>query len=113
MGPLDLVAIVILRSLLKTESGNRYIDIIMDRFSKLTKPILTTSATVTRIANIFMKQCVASFRLPFTVLTDNGPYFTSKFFTALRMEIRLKTVTTTEYHLQDNGKVERFNRAIT
>jgi hypothetical protein len=47
-----------------------------------------------------------------TLLTNNGPQFTAKFFQAVCAELGVKKVFTTAYHPQTNGQVERYNRTI-
>lgn len=96
----------------RTEGGSKYIFVIPDRHSKLTKSIPTVRMTATSIVSIFMELSVSNFRIPSTVLTDNGPQFSSKFFAALCKKLEDKTLVTTNYHLQDNGQVERFNAII-
>jgi transposase InsO family protein len=49
---------------------------------------------------------------PRYVLTDNGTQFTAKFFLAVCRELGIGKVSTTAYHPQTNGQVERFNRTI-
>lgn len=70
-GPLDFVAIDILGPLLNKEMGNRYIDIVTNRYSKLIKAITSANTAATRTANIFMQQWVSNFGIPSAVLTDN------------------------------------------
>lgn len=101
MAPLDFVAVDLLGPLRKTGNANKYIFVITDRHSNLAKA--TKKTMVTWIAKTFMEQSVASFGILSTVLTDNGPEFTSKLFAALYKDLGIENVTTTEYHSQDSG----------
>jgi transposase InsO family protein len=47
-----------------------------------------------------------------SLLTDNGPQFTAKYFQAAYAELGLSKVFTTAYHPQTNGQVERYNRMM-
>jgi transposase InsO family protein len=107
--PLEFVAIDILGPLPKTGHGNRFLLVITDRFSKLTRtvPLRTTTALV--CARAFCDPWVYAYGAPRHVLTDNGPQFTAKFFHAVCRELGIETVFTTAYHPQTNGQVERFN----
>jgi transposase InsO family protein len=49
---------------------------------------------------------------PFSLLTDNGPQFTAKFFQAVCYELGIQKGFMTAYHPQTNGQVERYNRTI-
>lgn len=110
--PLEFVAIDILGPLPKTANGNQYIIVMTDRFSKLTKALPTAKTTATTVATTSLEHWVANFGILSKVVTDNGPQFTSKFFAALCTQLGIKAMTTTEYHPQANGQVERFNRTI-
>jgi transposase InsO family protein len=110
--PLEYVAIDILGPLPKTGHGNRFLLVMTDRFSKLTRtvPLRTTTALV--CARAFCDHWVYTYGAPRHVLTDNGPQFTAKFFHAVCRELGIEKVFTTAYHPQTNGQVERFNRTI-
>jgi transposase InsO family protein len=110
--PLEYVSIDILGPLPKTDHGNRFLLVLTDRFSKLTRtvPLRTTSAFV--VAKAFCDHWVFVYGPPRYVLTDNGPQFTAKFFLAVCRELGIDKVFTTAYHPQTNGQVERFNRTI-
>jgi transposase InsO family protein len=110
--PLEYVAIDILGPLPKTGHGNRFLLVMTDRFSKLTRtvPLRTTTALV--CARAFCDHWVYSYGAPRHVLTGNGPQFTAKFFLAVCRELGVAKVFTTAYHPQTNGQVERFNRTI-
>lgn len=76
-GLLDFIAIEILGSLPKTEGGTNYIVVITVHYSMLIKAIPTAKTTATGIGNNFMEHWVANFGIPFTVMTDNEPQFSS------------------------------------
>lgn len=102
------MAIDILGPLHMTNSGKKYIFITTDLYSKLKKAVPITNTTATRITNIFTEQWARNFEIPPTVLTDNGPQLTSKFFAELDEELGVKTVKTTKYHQQAHHQVELF-----
>lgn len=79
---------------------------------EVSEVIPTAKTKAIRIFHIFIEHWVASLGLLPTVLTDNGRQFTSKYIAALCKELGVKTIMTTEYHLQANGRAERFNRTI-
>jgi hypothetical protein len=110
--PLAYVAIDIMGPLPRTEHGNRFLLVMTDRFSKLTKtvPLRTTMDFV--CARAFCENWVYSYGDPLYVLTDNGSQFAAKFFQACCRELGVTKVFTTAYHPQTNGQVERFNRTI-
>ena len=110
--PLDFVAMDILGPLPKTEHGNRFLLVISDRFSKLTRTVPLRTITALGVAKAFCDAWVFSYGPPRYLLTDNGTQFNAKFFLAVCRELGIAKIFTTAYHPQTNGQVERFNRTI-
>jgi Integrase zinc binding domain len=110
--PLEYVYLHILGPLTKTEHGNRFLLVITDRFSKLTRtvPLRTISALV--VAKVFCENLVFVNGPPRYALTDNGAQFSAKFFLAVCRELGISKLFRTAYHPQTNGQVERYNRKI-
>ena len=110
--PLEFVAIDILGPLPKTAHGNRFLLVISDRFSKLTRTIPMRTTTALAVAKAFCTHWVFSYGPPRYLLSDNGTQFTAKFFLEVCRELWIAKVFTTAYHPQTDGQVERFNRTI-
>jgi transposase InsO family protein len=49
---------------------------------------------------------------PVSLLPNNRPQFTAKFFQAVCSELGIRKICTTAYHPHTNGQVERYNRTI-
>jgi transposase InsO family protein len=111
-GPLEFVAMVILGLLPKTEHGNRFLLVISDRFSKLTRTVPLRTITALVVAKAFRDAWVFCYGPPRYILTDNGTQFNAKIFLAVCRELGIAEIFTTAYHPQTNGQVERFNRTI-
>ena len=110
--PLESVAMDILGPLPKTRHGNRFLLVIADRYSKLTRTVPLRVTTALTVAQAFCEHWVFVYGPPVTLLTDNGPQFAAKFFQAACAELGIKKVFTTAYHPQTNGQVERYNRTL-
>lgn len=78
--PLKTIAIDILNTLLTTRSGNQWIVVMTNRFSKLAREITTTKTTATTVATIFLEHWVSNFGLPVKNPTGNGPHYTCNCF---------------------------------
>lgn len=52
------------------------------------------------------------FENPNFVLSNNGPQFGPEFFAALCTSLERELVTTTKYHLQVNGQLERYSKTL-
>ena len=110
--PMELVAMDILGPLPRTKHGNRFLLFIADRFKKVTITVPLRTVTALAVAKAFCDRWVYVYGPPISLLTDNGPQFTAKFFQAVCAELGVKKKFTTAYHPQTNGQVERCNRKI-
>ena len=110
--PLEYVAMDILGPLPRTKHGMRFILVITDRFTKLTKTVPLRTITSLAVARAFCRDWVFSYGTPNTLLTDNGTQFTASFFRNVCHILGIHKVFTAEYHPQTNGQAERFNRTI-
>jgi hypothetical protein len=110
--PLEFVAIDILGPLPKTKSGNRYLLIISDRFSKLTRAVPLAEINAVDVAVAFFNDWMSVYGVPLILLSDNGPQFASRLFQAACATMGVRQVFTSTYHPQTNGQVERFNRTV-
>jgi transposase InsO family protein len=111
-GPLESVAMDILGPLPRKIHGNRYLLVISDRYSKVTKTVLLRTVTALSNARAFCDHWAYVYGPPIYLLTDNGPQFTAKFFQAVCSELGIQKIFTTAYHPQTNEHVERYNRTI-
>ena len=110
--PLEYVAMDILGPLPRTKHGMRFILVITDRFTKLTKTEPLRTITSLAVARAFCKAWVFNYGTPKVLLTDNGTQFTATFFRNVCRILKIHKVFTAEYHPQTNGQAERFNRTI-
>jgi Integrase core domain len=95
-----------------TKHGNRFLLLISDRYSKFTKTIPLRTVTALSVARVFCDHWAYVYGLPVSVLTDNGPQFTVKFFQAVCSELGTRKIFTAAYHPLTNGQVERYIRTI-
>jgi transposase InsO family protein len=110
--PFEFVAMDILGPLPTSKLGNRYLLVIVDRFSKLTRTIPLRSTVAAEVAKAFVHEWYCVYGPPVVLLTDNGTQFVSKFFQTVCKILGVKQVFTTAYHPQTNGQCERFNRTV-
>jgi len=75
--PLSDVCLDLLGPLPKTAAGNRYILVLVDRFSTLTRVAPLPREDAEAVVSAFYDTWVASYGPPDTLLTDNGPQLTS------------------------------------
>lgn len=105
--PSESVAIDILDLLSMTAEGSQHALITTDRFSKLTRAVSTAKTIMNARACIFFDALKISNGVPSYLLTDNGTQFFSNFFDPLCTHLGTIHMTTTVYHPQTSGQVER------
>jgi len=109
----DVVALDIVSGFPTTKTGFDVIVVFTDRLTKRVyiEPC-TKTASARDLALIFFRTVFRSQGMPRVLLSDNGPQFTSEFwtefFSLLQTDIRL----TSSYHPQSNGQTDRFNRTL-
>lgn len=111
-GPLEFVCLDILGPLPKTSAGNKFLLVISDRFSKLTRSVPLPNARAETVAKAFFNHWLTVYGVPLVVLTDNGSNFRAKFFQSVCRLLGIRNLYSTAYHPQTQGQVERFNRTI-
>ena len=90
----------------------RFILVITDRFSKLTRTVALRTTTALSVAKAFCRTRVFNYGTTKVLLTDNGSQFAVTFFKHVCRILGIQKVFTTEYHPQANSQAERFNRTI-
>jgi hypothetical protein len=110
--PFDSVAMDTLGQLPKTRYENRFLLVIADRYSNITRTVPLRVTTALTVAQAFCYHWVFVYGPPVSLLTDNGPRFVAKFIQVACAELGIKKMFTTAYHLQTNDQVERYNRTL-
>jgi transposase InsO family protein len=109
--PWELVVMDFLGPLPETSSGNKYVLVIADHFSKWVElfPLPTASATAT--ANSLV-DIICRFGAPETLLSDQGTHFTATLVSETCSLLGIHRRTGAAYHPQTQGLVERFNATL-
>jgi hypothetical protein len=110
--PLQRIAIDLLGPLPRTESGNKYIIVIADYFTKWTEAFALPNMEAGTVAAKVVEEFICRFGVPTEIHTDQGRQFESKLFAEMCSMLSIKKTRTTPYHPQSDGLVERFNRTL-
>eukprot|EP00170_Pyropia_yezoensis_P000369 contig_2095_g370 len=110
--PFTDVCLDVLGPLPETACGNEYLLVNVDRFTKLVRVVPMHREDSETVASASSDTWVASYGPPDTLLTDNGHQLTSVHFQGVCRMLGIKHLTSTTYHPQTQGQVERYNRAI-
>ena len=110
--PWQLINIDVTGPMTTTKSGNRYIIVCIDHFSKYVEAIATSSYTAEITAKFILNRIVYRYGTPTNILTDQGTNFESSLIKSLCTSLKINKLRSTAYHPSTNGLVERVNRTI-
>ncbi|KAG1956953.1 retrotransposable element [Pimephales promelas] len=98
---------------LPNSQGYTTILTIVDRFSKACRLVpLTKLPTAFETAELLCNQVFIFYGLPEDIVSDRGPQFTSRVWTAFFKNLNVNISLTSGYHPQSNGQTERLNQDV-
>ena len=106
------VAIDLMGPLNTTKSGNRYIMVVVDHFTKYAMAIPLAECKAEDIAQAFVTRWVSIFGAPQQIHTDRGRNVDGELMRELSRLLDADKTRTSGYHPQGDGQVERQNRTI-
>ena len=101
MGPLPL-----------SSSGNKYIVVVTDLFTKWVEAFPVKSTETDTLATLLVNEIICRYGVPSSLHSDQGANLTSNLMAAVCKHLGIEQTRTTAYHPQGNGQVERFNRTL-
>ena len=110
--PWDRIATDILGPLPESSSGNKYIMVVSDYFSKWVEVFPIPDQTAATCARILLNEVISRYGCPYDIHSDQGRNYTSQIFVELCQLLGIRKTQTTPYHPSGNGQVERFNHTI-
>ena len=93
-------------------NGYKYLLTVVDRFTRWPAAIPLRDASTDAVMEGFAHGWIANYGIPASITTDRGAQFTSAVWTQLMTTWGIKTHTTTPYHPEANGMVERLHRRL-
>ena len=110
--PLERVAIDVLGPLPESASGNRYLLIVQDYFTKWVEAYPLPNQEARTVAQVLVEEFIARFGVPMALHSDQGRNFESFVFAEMCRLMGIHKTRTTPLHPQSDGMVERFNRTL-
>ncbi|XP_062585038.1 uncharacterized protein LOC134246689 [Saccostrea cucullata] len=109
--PFSRVAIDFVGPLPMTEKKNRYILVCMDYATRFPEAFPMKTQDAESVANALMEM-FSRVGFPKEILSDQGTNFMSSLISNLCKMLKVRKLSTTPYHPQANGLVERFNGTL-
>lgn len=94
------------------KKGFRYLLTCVDRFTRFPVAVPMPDMTAQSCLTAFLSGWVSFFGAPLEVITDRGRQFISALWRSSMIELGIMAKTTTAYHPQANGMVERVHRQL-
>ena len=107
----DCANIDIVGSLAPSE-GNRFLLIMVYRYTRWPEAIPPKEVTTLACAKAFVSTWVSRFGVPTHLSSDRGPQFISQLWSSIHQLLGIRLHHTTAYHPQANGLVESFHRQL-
>ena len=95
-----------------SSQGQNYLLTMMDRTTSWPEVVPMTDISAQRCVDEFVSMWVARGGVPARVTTDRGTQFTGSAWQDLCRSIGMEHVSTTAYHPQSNGLIERFHHQL-
>ena len=92
--------------------GYRYLLTVVDRFSRWPEAFPLRDIPASSCCCAFTRNWLPRFGVPDEVVTDRGAQFTGSLWSELMSKLGVSSSTTTAYHPQANGLVERMHRHL-
>ena len=95
-----------------TESGNKYILVVTDLFTKWVEAFPLRETSSSTLATVLVDEVISRFGVPNVLHSDKGANFCSEVIKGICRILGIEKTRTSAYHPQGNGQVERFNRTL-
>lgn len=110
--PFEKVYLDIVGPLNTTLMGNKYILTFEDDFTKTVDGVALPDQEAATIAEAFVERIICRYALPERLITDKGANFESRLIKEICKILKIKKKSTTSYHPQSNGSLERSHRPL-
>ncbi|XP_075168511.1 uncharacterized protein LOC142240690 [Haematobia irritans] len=110
--PFERIAMDVARPFPVSDSGNRYVLVVMDYFSKWPEVYAIPNQEAKTIVDVVDKNWICRYGVPTEIHSDQGRNFESAIFKEMCDSLGIKKTRTTPLHPQSDGMVERFNRTL-
>ncbi|KAF2367520.1 Integrase catalytic core [Trinorchestia longiramus] len=97
---------------LPTSRGYSYLLTMIDRFTRWVEAVPISDITAETVARTFVHSWIARFGVPLRITHDLGAQFASKLWADVSSLLGCTNFSTTAFHPQSNGLIERVHRDL-
>ena len=98
---------------MKSESGDKYVCVMTDAFTKYVELAAIPDKKAETVARCIYVNWICRHSVPALIVSDGGREFCNSVLTELLMSFGSEHVKTSPYHPQCNAQAEQFNRTMT
>ena len=98
--------------LTRSATGNKYILVITDFFSKYTELAAIPNKTAETVAKAFFESWICRHGVPVMIISDRGKEFLNSVMVDLCGYFRINHNATSSYHPQTNSQAETYNKTM-
>ena len=110
--PGERVGVDILGPLPVSDSGNKYLLVMEDYFTKYPEVVPIPDQEAATVAEALVNVYVCRHGVPLSLHSDQGSNFESRLFSEMCTILGIQKTRTTPWHPQSNGLVENFNKTL-
>lgn len=110
--PFALTSMDLIGPLPETARGNKYLLVWTDHHTRWVEAIAIPDKSAMTVAKAFHENIVTRYGPPFVVMSDRGSEFLNKIFNEYNLLMGTARFTSSPYHPETDGMVERFNATL-
>ena len=110
--PWSIIGLDVAGPLKSTISGNKFIIVAIDYFTKFCVAKAVPDSTAETTARFVFEEIVCKFGAPKAIISDCGPNFKAELFKKLCVLCDIKTANSSFYHHEANGLAERMIKSM-
>ena len=110
--PMQIIATDLVGPLPESDTGNRYILVVADYFTRYMEAFPLPNQEATTVARTLVDEVFMRFSTPEQLHSDQGRQFEGQLITEVCKLLNINKTRTTPYHPQCDGLVERLNRTL-
>src|SRR5438093_6972520 len=95
-----------------TITGKKNILVVMDYLTKYPECFATENQNAETVAKILVEEIICRHGAPKQILTDRGANFMSEVMNKVYELFKIHKISTSAYHPQTDGMVEKFNSTL-